>query len=155
MNGREFPTSDTGYISTLVINKATQQVVLRPFISEVPGFSAAMVQDASQFWVTSWMQTNDVYQVSTAQLLAQAASGRSYKFNDLFKKSFGGFEGMSSFALHNQNGFLFYNADYDSYSVSAQTSKVLPVSPSCEPLMGWQSQWIVLCNSHSLELWSN
>ena len=151
INGRPYPEGTAGYISALVISKADQKVSVRSLLSDVPGFSAAMVYDGAQMWVATWFQTNDIYKLSTAQLIDLIQKGRTAKFSDVAVKNAGGFEGMSSFALKNESGFLFYNEGFDSFKVNAGNGVATPLQTPCEPVSGEKTVWLGLCDGTRLE----
>lgn len=152
LNGRPYPEGTVGYISALVINKADQKVSVRNLLTDVPGFSAAMVYDGAQIWVTTWYQTNDIYKLSTAQLLDLIKTSGTAQFSSVTTKTVGGFEGMSSFALKNDSGFLFFNDGFDSFKINLPNSAPAPIKPSCEPIAGEKTSWISLCEGTRLEL---
>lgn len=152
INGRPYPEGTAGYISALVINKVDKKVSVRSLLSDVPGFSAAMIYDGAQIWVATWLQKNDIYKISSAQLIALIQKGSTAKFSDLAVKAAGGFEGMSSFALKNETSFLFYNEGIDSFKLNALNSSVTPVQPSCEPIAGEKNAWLSLCDGTRLEV---
>ena len=152
LNGRPYPNGNAGYISALVVNKATSKVVVKNLLTDVPGFSAAMIYDNDQLWITSWLNTNDIYKISSSKLLAMIKASAVSKFSDIAAKAVGGFEGMSSFAFKNQTGFLFYNAGFDSYSVSLANGNSTPATLSCEPIAPAKTQWLFLCDGNRLEV---
>lgn len=152
INGRPYPEGTAGYISVLVINKADQKVSIRNLLSGVPGFSAAMIYDGAQIWVTTWLQKNDIYKISSAQLMTLIQKGSTAQFSDVAVKTAGGFEGMSSFALKNETGFLFYNEGFDSFKVSSLNPSTQPVNASCEPIAGAKAAWLGLCDGTRLEV---
>ncbi len=152
INGRPYPEGTAGYISALVISKADQKVSVRSLLSDVPGFSAAMVYDGAQMWVTTWLQTNDIYKISSALLLDLIQKGRTAKFSEVAVKIADGFEGMSSFALKNESGFLFYNEGFDSFKVNSNTGAATPLQTLCEPVSGEKNAWLGLCDETRLEV---
>ena len=153
LNGRVYPDGQAGYIYSVAISRKNNSVSIRPFINDVPGFSAAMVYGSGQLWITTWMGKNQIFKIPAMNLLTMLQGANSYKFSDVASQVSDSFPGLSSYVLKNESDFLYYNNEFDSYSVSTVTkSGPQPFKSSCEPVNGYKSQWILLCDSNSIVL---
>lgn len=152
INGREFPNADYGYISILSINKKTFATSIDAFISDIPGFSAAMLVDSKEFFITTWEGQNEIYKMSVDSLTKLAQNKKIAKFNQLANKVTVSFTGMSTFVIKNNTHFLFYNKDYENYLINSITGLRENFRSACTPIAGYQNNWIVLCNDNRVEL---
>lgn len=152
MNARQFPDAAEGYMLLVSIHKITLAVSVRKFITSVPGFSAAMLSNGATLWVTSWLEKNDVYKISISQLISQIQKNNLVSFASLAVKSFGGFEGTSSFMVKNDLGFMYFNQGAESYVIEPQKSIKSIFKLACEPIMGIKNQWLQLCDGNRIEL---
>jgi hypothetical protein len=157
MNGRVFPTGESGYVNVIALNKIDHVVTVRPLLVEVPGFSAAMYNDGKQLWVTTWMGRNQVYRLGTAYVLQLIKTQKFYRLGDVAVKTYENFEGLSGFVLKNENDFLYFNKDQPSYLVNISNPGKTSATPktvqnSCEPFLGYKNGWLLLCSGDSIVL---
>lgn len=149
INGRPYPDGEAGYLLLVIIDKQTLEVTLKELVNDVPGLSGAMLYTGDYVWITSWMNTNDIYRIPTDSLHRLISTGQTGSFLELATKVHSGIDGMSFFMLGNDSEFIYYNEGYDSYTVDKRTGVVGP-APSCSPVIGHDKGWLVLCDGVSL-----
>lgn len=154
INGREFPDGENGYVLLVTIDKASLQVQVRRLMNDLPGLSGAMVRTRDSIWVTAWDATNDIYKLSSVQVVSAIRRGPSASFLQLAKKVAGGIEGLSLFMLANDSSFLYQNDDYGNYVVDFTSGSARTVTPPCLAVAGAQDGWLVLCDGTHLKKWT-
>ncbi len=152
INGRPYPDGKEGYLELVTIDKQTLKVSVKGLATAVPGYSGANFFDRDTIWITSW--PGSIYKMAFSDLHALVQRGGSAPFPQIATEEFHGIDGMSLFMLGNDRAFLYYNGEYESYTVNRSNGVRTTVKPSCLPISGLQSQWLVLCNGNTLESWS-
>jgi hypothetical protein len=157
LNGRVYPEGESGYINLISVNKRNHSVSIRPLLTDVPGFSGAMFYESGQLWVTVSVDEfmhNEIYRVDSSTLLQFVKNGKANRFHDLAQQSSGKFYGITSFALKNDEEFLFYNKDSISFRIKLDHSQSMaqPFQNPCEPISGYKNHWLLLCSGNTITL---
>lgn len=145
------PTKGTGYLHLVSINKKTFAVTTKVFATNVPGYSGAMLYDSGDVWVSTWPAK--IYKISRQNLMNTTQSGAQANFTQIAQLELNNGMEMSFFMLRNNNALLYFNEDYGSYTINFSSKKMFNVSLPCLPVSGYGQEWLVLCNSISLQNW--
>jgi hypothetical protein len=157
LNGRVYPEGESGYINLISVSKKNHSVSVRPLLTDVPGFSGAMFYESAQLWVTVSVDEfmhNEIYRLDATTLLQFIKNGKVYRFHDLAQQSSGRFYGITSFAFKNEEEFLFYNKDSNSFRIKLDHSQSMsqPFQNPCEPISGYKNHWLLLCTGNTITL---
>lgn len=149
INGRPWDTE--GYLGLVTIDKTTLVVKSRELMSDVPGYSGAMVFEGGNVWVTVWAGDNLIYKISGAKLGELAQSGAKASFASVMTQAHAGIEGLSLFMLASEDSFFYYNGEYESYLIEKGSGRQKKIVQDCEPIVSYGKQWLVLCGGLGLE----
>jgi hypothetical protein len=156
INGREFPTAQSGYVQLLTLSLTSEEVKVQPLLNDVPDFSGALLYDQDKIWINTF--PGKIYQLSTAKIQRLIDRSQSAAFLTVAQLETGTTAELNGYMLKGQNYFLFYNEGYQSYLIHHATRTQTNIDLNCEPLLNFSpagsNQWFALCNRHELKLQS-
>lgn len=143
--------SGIGYLHLVSIDKNTHSITTKIVAQNVTGYSGAMLFDSGDVWVTVW--PGKIYKILQQNVVSLWHATAPVNFAQLAQLEFSNISGMSLFMLTNNHSLLYYNDEYESYTVQKENKKVVDASLSCVPISGYNQDWLVLCNGTSLQTW--